>query len=230
MSHHGHVEFRSAVGGNLGNVPPELRSASKNPSNVLTLVKMATKKDMRRADLVVPYVDPASKKKDGDMASALSSTLPMAAMFTRSRCVPFPYPRAETSVVFSLQNWMAESPEQKKNSSTPGYLSVIMSVMAVIVVCVLSRFHSPYCVHAAPNHLSWQMDDFQQANAISQDLRSLIPTSSSGKTGQGGSHVLSHPSSIVQIQCFNNENVNNVGFDEFYLDLGARAIIPTLYI
>ncbi|QVM10587.1 hypothetical protein D8B26_005244 [Coccidioides posadasii str. Silveira] len=61
-------------------------------------------------------------------------------------------------------------------------------------------------------------------------LRSLIPTSSSGKTGQGGSHVLSHPSSIVQIQCFNNENVNNVGFDEFYLDLGARAIIPTLYI
>ncbi|EAS35047.3 uncharacterized protein CIMG_00401 [Coccidioides immitis RS] len=91
---------------------------------------MATKKDMRRADLVVPYVDPASKKKDGDMASALSSTLPMAAMFTRSRMIGW------TSVVFSLQNWMAESPEQKKNSSTPGYLSVIMSVMAVIVTYV----------------------------------------------------------------------------------------------
>ncbi|EFW18468.1 conserved hypothetical protein [Coccidioides posadasii str. Silveira] len=110
---------------------------------------MATKKDMRRADLVVPYVDPASKK-DGDMASALSSTLPMAAMFTRSRmigwCVNTPpcahlthglqHMLYRTSVVFSLQNWMAESPEQKKNSSTPGYLSVIMSVMAVIVTYV----------------------------------------------------------------------------------------------
>ncbi|QVM10586.1 hypothetical protein D8B26_005243 [Coccidioides posadasii str. Silveira] len=45
---------------------------------------MATKKDMRRADLVVPYVDPASKK-DGDMASALSSTLPMAAVSEAGR-------------------------------------------------------------------------------------------------------------------------------------------------
>ncbi|KMU81653.1 hypothetical protein CISG_02671 [Coccidioides immitis RMSCC 3703] len=131
---------------------------------------MATKKDMRRADL-----------------GALSSTLPMAAMFTRSRMIGW------TSVVFSLQNWMAESPEQKKNSSTPGY------------------FYGGYC---SRNHLPPQMDDFQQANAISQDLRSLIPTSSSGKTGQGGSHVLSHPSSIVQIQCFNNENVNNIWVQE----------------
>ncbi|KMU84447.1 hypothetical protein CIHG_02232 [Coccidioides immitis H538.4] len=170
---------------------------------------MATKKDMRRADLadielaVVPYVDPASKKKDGDMASALSSTLPMAAD-----------DRMDVGCIFTpkLDGRVSRAEEE------------------LIYTRLLVSNHVCYGGYCSPNHLPWQMDGFQQANAISQDLRSLIPTSSSGKTGQGGSHVLSHPSSIVQIQCFNNENVNNVGFDEFYLDLGARAIIPTLYI
>ncbi|KAK2753724.1 hypothetical protein FQN55_000087 [Onygenales sp. PD_40] len=82
---------------------------------------MATKKDMRRPDLVVPYVDPPEKKSDADMASTVSSTMPMAAMFTRNKMI------AWASVTFSLQNWMAETPEQKKTTSSPGYLSVLMS-------------------------------------------------------------------------------------------------------
>ncbi|KAK2774546.1 hypothetical protein FQN52_004250 [Onygenales sp. PD_12] len=88
---------------------------------------MATKKDMRRPDLVVPYVDPPEKKSDADMASTVSSTMPMAAMFTRNKMI------AWASVTFSLQNWMAETPEQKKTTSSPGYLSVLMSLMAVLV-------------------------------------------------------------------------------------------------
>lgn len=32
-----------------------------------------------------------------------------------------------TAVVVSLQAWMAESQEEKKNSSTPAYLGVLMS-------------------------------------------------------------------------------------------------------
>lgn len=31
------------------------------------------------------------------------------------------------SFVFSLQTWLAETPEQKRNATTPGYMSVFMS-------------------------------------------------------------------------------------------------------
>jgi len=46
---------------------------------------MASKKDMRREDLIVPYVDPPKEKSDGDMSSTMASTLPMAAIFTRNK-------------------------------------------------------------------------------------------------------------------------------------------------
>ncbi|KGY14939.1 hypothetical protein PABG_12217 [Paracoccidioides brasiliensis Pb03] len=46
---------------------------------------MATKKDMRRPDLVVPYVEPPEKRQDADMNSTVSSTMPMAAMFTKNK-------------------------------------------------------------------------------------------------------------------------------------------------
>ncbi|EFR02510.1 hypothetical protein MGYG_05505 [Nannizzia gypsea CBS 118893] len=36
-------------------------------------------KDMRRADLVVPYEAPPVKKTDGDMSGTIASTMPMAA-------------------------------------------------------------------------------------------------------------------------------------------------------
>ncbi|CAG7925217.1 unnamed protein product [Penicillium olsonii] len=84
---------------------------------------MASKKDMRRADLAIPYVDPPKSSSDADISSTMSSTMPMAAMFTRNR----------VSFVFSLQSWLGESPDQKKNASTPAYMSVLMSLMALCV-------------------------------------------------------------------------------------------------
>ncbi|KAK2758071.1 hypothetical protein FQN54_004478 [Arachnomyces sp. PD_36] len=89
---------------------------------------MGSQKDMRRADLAIPYVDPPKKEGEaGDMSSTMANTLPMAAMFTRNRLIGW------TSLVFSLQTWLAETADQKKNASTPGYLSVIMSIMSVAV-------------------------------------------------------------------------------------------------
>ncbi|KAB8221258.1 SUI1-domain-containing protein [Aspergillus novoparasiticus] len=89
---------------------------------------MASKKDMRRLDLAIPYVDPPANKDDADMSGAMTSTMPMAAMFTRNRMIGW------VSFVFSLQNWLGETPEQKRTASTPAYMSVFMSLMALVVV------------------------------------------------------------------------------------------------
>ncbi|KAE8151927.1 translation initiation factor SU [Aspergillus avenaceus] len=88
---------------------------------------MASKKDMRRLDLAIPYVDPPANKNDADMSGAMSSTMPMAAMFTRNRMIGW------VSFVFSLQTWLGETPEQKRTASTPAYMSVFMSLMALVV-------------------------------------------------------------------------------------------------
>ncbi|KAI1803898.1 hypothetical protein F4811DRAFT_522806 [Daldinia bambusicola] len=90
---------------------------------------MATKKDMRRPDLVVPYQEPVPKSGDNaEISSTLSSTLPMAAIFTRNRYVGW------ASVVISIQNWLGESEEASRSTnSTPGYFTVGMSVMALAV-------------------------------------------------------------------------------------------------
>ncbi|KAH8197476.1 hypothetical protein TruAng_008371 [Truncatella angustata] len=85
----------------------------------------STKKDMRRADLIVPYQAPAGKGESSDFSSTLSSTLPMAAIFTRNRYIGW------ASIVFSVQNWLGESEEATKNSTTPGYFTIGMSVMAL---------------------------------------------------------------------------------------------------
>ncbi|KAF2867174.1 hypothetical protein BDV95DRAFT_582717 [Massariosphaeria phaeospora] len=57
----------------------------------------------------------------------MASTLPMAAIFTRNKMIGW------VSVVFSLQSWLAETPEQKKTSTTPAYFSVGMAFMSLIV-------------------------------------------------------------------------------------------------
>ncbi|GAB7353478.1 hypothetical protein MBLNU459_g3932t1 [Dothideomycetes sp. NU459] len=88
---------------------------------------MATKKDMRRDDLVVPYMEPASSKNETDISSTMGSTLPMAAIFTRNKMIGW------ASVVFAIQNWLSETPESKKTASTPAYFSVGMSLMSVAV-------------------------------------------------------------------------------------------------
>ncbi|KAF7164431.1 hypothetical protein CNMCM6106_000983 [Aspergillus hiratsukae] len=88
---------------------------------------MASKKDMRRIDLAIPYIEPPKDKNEADMSGAMSSTMPMAAMFTRNRMIGW------VSFVFSLQSWLGETPEQKKSAATPAYMSVLMSLMALVV-------------------------------------------------------------------------------------------------
>ncbi|KAI6083782.1 hypothetical protein F4821DRAFT_262651 [Hypoxylon rubiginosum] len=88
---------------------------------------MASKRDMRRPDLIVPYQEPAPKGDAAEFSSTLSSTLPMAAIFTRNRYIGW------ASVVFSIQGWLGESEETSKSSTTPGYFTIGMSVMALAV-------------------------------------------------------------------------------------------------
>jgi hypothetical protein len=47
----------------------------------------SSKKDMRRADLIIPYQEPPAKGDGAEFGSTLSSTLPMAAVFMRNRYV-----------------------------------------------------------------------------------------------------------------------------------------------
>ncbi|KAL9945660.1 hypothetical protein D7B24_005015 [Verticillium nonalfalfae] len=81
---------------------------------------MASKKDMRRADLVIPYQAPKPKETQ-ELSSTLSSTLPMAVMLTRNRFIGW------AAVIYSVQNWLGESEDQKKTATTPGYFNVTMS-------------------------------------------------------------------------------------------------------
>jgi len=60
----------------------------------------------------------------------------MAAMFTRNKYIGW------GSVVFSVQNWLSESPEARKAASQPAYFSVGMSVLA-LVVTYLPMFMPP---------------------------------------------------------------------------------------
>ncbi|KAI9784731.1 MAG: hypothetical protein M1816_000734 [Peltula sp. TS41687] len=86
------------------------------------------KKDMRREDLAVPYVAPPKKASDSDISGMLATTLPMAAMFTRNRQVPTV---GWTAVLFALQNWLSETPEQKKTSAQPGLVTVGLAVLSL---------------------------------------------------------------------------------------------------
>ncbi|EXJ81924.1 hypothetical protein A1O1_07991 [Capronia coronata CBS 617.96] len=85
---------------------------------------MSSKKDMRRPDLVIPYVEP-KEEKPADFGSTLTSTMPMAAMFTRNRMLGW------LSLLTALLNWLGESPSQQQSSGTPGYLSFGMALLAV---------------------------------------------------------------------------------------------------
>ncbi|KAI1494579.1 hypothetical protein F5X96DRAFT_526889 [Biscogniauxia mediterranea] len=89
----------------------------------------SAKKDMRRPDLIVPYQEPSVGKpgENVEFSSTVSSTLPMAAIFTRNRYIGW------ASVVFSVQSWLGESEETTKNTSTPGYFTIGMSLMALAV-------------------------------------------------------------------------------------------------
>ncbi|EXJ54450.1 hypothetical protein A1O7_09790 [Cladophialophora yegresii CBS 114405] len=86
---------------------------------------MASKKDMRRADLIIPYTEPKDEKAS-DFSSTITSTMPMAAMFTRNRMLGW------FSLMTALLNWLGETPAQRSSpSGTPGYLSFGMALLAV---------------------------------------------------------------------------------------------------
>ncbi|KAF2220371.1 hypothetical protein BDZ85DRAFT_267653 [Elsinoe ampelina] len=85
---------------------------------------MSGKKDMRRPDLVVPYIEPATKESN-DISSTMTSTLPMAAIFTRNKIIGW------TAVTMAVQSWLQETPENKSTASTPAIFSVGMAFMAL---------------------------------------------------------------------------------------------------
>ncbi|OBT50190.1 hypothetical protein VE04_08807 [Pseudogymnoascus sp. 24MN13] len=89
---------------------------------------MSAKKDMRREDLIIPYQQPAPKEGSlGDIGNTLSSTVPMAAMFTRNKYIGW------ASVVIALQNWLSENPDTKAAASQPAYMGVGMSFLSLII-------------------------------------------------------------------------------------------------
>ncbi|KAE9987027.1 hypothetical protein EG328_000033 [Venturia inaequalis] len=88
---------------------------------------MASKKDMRRADLTIPYVEPPADKEQTDMAGTMASTMPMVAIVTRSKMLGW------TALVFAIQSWLAETPAKKAKSPTPGYFTVLMGFMSLAV-------------------------------------------------------------------------------------------------
>ncbi|KFY29486.1 hypothetical protein V493_02341 [Pseudogymnoascus sp. VKM F-4281 (FW-2241)] len=104
---------------------------------------MSARKDMRREDLIIPYQHPAPKEGGlGDIMSTLSSTVPMAAMFTRNKYIGW------ASVVIAVQNWLSESPDSKAAASQPGYMGVGMSFLSLIVT-YLPMFMPPPTAPAA---------------------------------------------------------------------------------
>ncbi|OAA53627.1 putative protein family UPF0139 [Niveomyces insectorum RCEF 264] len=105
----------------------------------------SNKKDPRRLNLVVPYQEPAPSKDAADVASSMSSIMPMAAMITRNRFVGW------GSVIFSIMSWLGESEESRKNGSTPGYFSVGMSFMALVVTYLPMFLPTPGANQAQAN-------------------------------------------------------------------------------
>ncbi|KAK5086325.1 hypothetical protein LTS08_004365 [Lithohypha guttulata] len=75
-------------------------------------------------EAVIPYVEPKDDKAS-EFGSTLSSSLPMAAMFTRNRMIGW------VAIVIGLLNWMSETTSQKNSSATPAYLSFGMSVLSL---------------------------------------------------------------------------------------------------
>ncbi|KAF2459327.1 hypothetical protein BDY21DRAFT_419906 [Lineolata rhizophorae] len=99
---------------------------------------MASKnKDMRRPDMIVPYVEPEKDKFDTDTLSTASNSLPMAGTISWQAPIVTSAPFSITpmrlkwialcrpAVIFSVQACLVETPEKKAASTTP--------VMALLV-------------------------------------------------------------------------------------------------
>jgi len=86
---------------------------------------MASKKDPRRLNLVVPYQEPAASAENAEVSTTMASAMPMAAMLTRNRLIGW------GAVAYSVVSWLGESEEARKSTSTPGYISIAMSFGAL---------------------------------------------------------------------------------------------------
>merc|ERR1711939_212223 len=132
----------------MGDTTVHLRFAVvTSPSFLLDRVtpptsNMSSKKDMRRSDLVIPYVEPKPDDK-ADFSSTFSSTMPMAAMFTRNKMIGW------LALMMSLLNWLGETPAQRATATQPGYLTFGMSILAVAVT-YMPLFLPPTAQRGAP--------------------------------------------------------------------------------
>ncbi|KAG9778262.1 hypothetical protein KCU88_g4343, partial [Aureobasidium melanogenum] len=119
---------------------------------------MSSKKDMRRTDLVIPYVEP-KEEKPADLGSTLTSTMPMAAMFTRNRMLGW------FSLLTALLNWLGETPAQRQSSATPGYMSFGMAALAVAVpgFATLATNNNNHN-HNRKWSIGWPLDPFAEAD------------------------------------------------------------------
>jgi hypothetical protein len=99
---------------------------------------VANEQGLPLCETVVPYQAPAPKGDNADISSTLSSTLPMAAIFTRNKFIGW------ASLVFSVQNWLGESEEITKSSTTPGYFTIGMSCKLPLAPFFFSH-HLPPC-------------------------------------------------------------------------------------
>jgi hypothetical protein len=100
-------------------------------------------------ETVVPYQAPATKGENSDFGSTLSSTLPMAAIFTRNRYIGW------ASIVFSVQNWLGESEETTKNSTTPGYFTIGMSGTSILPSCGINSISPSSSGREGGDLLKW---------------------------------------------------------------------------
>ncbi|KAF4124657.1 hypothetical protein GMORB2_5323 [Geosmithia morbida] len=96
----------------------------------------ATQLAAEDARLLIPYQDPPATETPGDLSSSLSSTLPMAAMFTRSKMIGW------ASFIVAIQNWLGESEQSKRGTAMPGIFTVGMSFMA-LTTTYMSLFIPP---------------------------------------------------------------------------------------
>ncbi|KAI7116939.1 hypothetical protein KC316_g18834, partial [Hortaea werneckii] len=113
-------------------------------------------------DLIVPYAEPEKDKENNDMQSTMASTLPMAAMFTRNKLIGW------TAVLFSIQGWLSETPDQRANASTPGYFSVGMALLS-LGVAYMPLFLPPQSAKAGANLKSF--DPFAEAEDNQPDTK-----------------------------------------------------------
>ncbi|EPS36852.1 hypothetical protein H072_9640 [Dactylellina haptotyla CBS 200.50] len=90
---------------------------------------MSSKKDMRRADLIMPYQAPPAPNPETstDISSTMASTLPMAAMFLRNRTL------AWASMSFAVQTWLSETPAMAAAGKQPAFFSIVFAAISVLV-------------------------------------------------------------------------------------------------